>query len=347
MLLAAGLEAGFSLIADRMQRERVVSGGLFALCAALLGCALASTGTALTLSLGLAGAASGVACAAAQAELVSADPGQAERTLTRWTLFAALGDVSTPLVLAAVLAVGGSYRGAFVGIALLVFCHASLVLSNAKRASSKQGVVSSAPTQPLEADAPEPLLRALAAGARTRWLWWWLAGAAICTLLDEIIVAFAMLRMERDLAFSGSSAALGATLFSLGGACGALITERLLTRFDSSRLLVVSAVACATSLVAVVFATTLGSLLPALFVLGASAAPEHALLTARAYASLPGRPGVVNALGQLFVVFDIAAPIALGAVADAFGLPVALACLVIQPCAVLALVVSGRSRIEH
>jgi hypothetical protein len=83
-------------------------------------------------------------------------------------------------------------------------------------------------------------------------------------------------------------------------------------------------------------------LAPGLFALGASAAPQYALLKARAYAASPGRPGVVNALAQVFVLIDVAGPLAFGVVADAFGVRAALACLAVQPLAVLLLMLPGR-----
>ena len=45
---------------------------------------------------------------------------------------------------------------------------------------------------------------------------------------------------------------------------------------------------------------------------------------------------MVNALAQMFVVIDIGAPLAIGALADRAGLSAALACLAIQPLGVLA-----------
>jgi hypothetical protein len=52
----------------------------------------------------------------------------------------------------------------------------------------------------------------------------------------------------------------------------------------------------------------------------------------------------VQAIGQLFVVVDVLAPLALGLVADRLGLRAALACLALQPVVVAACAVGwGRS----
>jgi hypothetical protein len=69
---------------------------------------------------------------------------------------------------------------------------------------------------------------------------------------------------------------------------------------------------------------------------GVACAPHHALTLARAYEEVPQRPGVVQACAQVFVAVDVGAPLALGAVADQFGVRPAIACLALQPAVILA-----------
>jgi hypothetical protein len=54
----------------------------------------------------------------------------------------------------------------------------------------------------------------------------------------------------------------------------------------------------------------------------------------------------VQALGQLFVAVDVVAPLALGVVADHFGLTAAIACLLVQPAVIVACgaVLTSRAR---
>ena len=71
--------------------------------------------------------------------------------------------------------------------------------------------------------------------------------------------------------------------------------------------------------------------LPLLAMLGASSAQLYTLAQAAAYARLPGRPGLVNALlGPLHWV-DVVAPLALGALLSQWGMNAALAALAVQP----------------
>ena len=125
---------------------------------------------------------------------------------------------------------------------------------------------------------------------------------------------------------------------------GAAYTDRLLLRVAPTGVLRGSAYLALAALFAVLLAPSPLWLGLALIVLGAAAAPHYALLKAKAYAAVPGRPGLVNALSQIFVVIDIGAPLLLGALADRYGLSLALACLGIQPLGVLLLLLIERRR---
>jgi MFS family permease len=339
LIISALLEAGIALVSDRVPRRWLVAVGVALLSAALVVCALARSGYELSLGLGLAGTASGVACAAAQAELVASNPAGAELALTRWTFFGALGDVLTPLLIGGLFALGGSYRHALLLIAASSFLQALSVARDAWQKRAERGLESLP-----EDEERVSLWHALAEGARNRELWLWAFGAAVCTLLDEIVIALATLRIEQELGYARSSATACATFVSLGAVAGAFVSERLLARFGSTRLLVASAVVCAMALVSVVAASSLTLLLPCLFAVGFAAAPQFALLDARAFATMPGRPGVVNALAMPFVVIDVGAPYVMGLIADNFGLGVALLVLLLQPATVLLLTSLVRRR---
>jgi hypothetical protein len=63
----------------------------------------------------------------------------------------------------------------------------------------------------------------------------------------------------------------------------------------------------------------------------------HPLVKARAYAALPGHPGVVNAVGAVFTPIDVLAPLGLGALSAAYGSHVAVAALASIPIVMLAI----------
>jgi MFS family permease len=335
---SALLEAGLALVADRYPRRRVTGCALLALSAALVLCAVASEGSLLAIGLALAGAASGVACGAAQGELVAASPGAGARAMTRWVLFGSIGDVLTPLLVAVVLGAGGSYRVAFVAAAALVLLQGGVLIGGGEPGVPAPAAPAEDGEDPEDAEAV-PLLTALREGVRNASLWRWLVAAGLCTLLDEIVVAFAALHAERDLGASSALAVACVTGVSVGAVLGAWLTDRLLGAVAPDRVLLGSTLATLLTLAAVVLAPSLTWLALALVGLGASAAPQYALTKAKAYAASPGRPGVVNALAQVFVLVDIVGPLALGALADHAGVAAAMACLVLQPLGVLLLLV--------
>jgi MFS transporter, FSR family, fosmidomycin resistance protein len=340
---AALLEAALAVLSDRWERRRVAGWGLIVTAVALGACALIPGRTSLVLGLTVAGGASGIACAAAQAELVATTAASAERAMARWVLLGAVGDVLTPLLVALVLGWGGGYRSVFAVVASAALTQGALLAVDSTPSLHGAGAKSAPEDAPEDAE-PAPLLDGLREGLRNRALWLWLLGAAMCTFLDEIVVALGALHAERDLGASPAVAAACVTGTSLGVALGAALTDRLLVRVDPERVSLASAGASIVALAAVVAAPSVAWLGVALGLLGAVAAPQYALLQARAYAMLPGRPGVVNALAQLFVVVDIVGPLVLGALADALGVRVALACLCVQPLTVLVVMLTSRAR---
>lgn len=337
MLLSAVVEAPLAVLSDRVRRARVLRVGLATLSVSLALCAVADRPWILSLGLALAGASSGAACTSAQGELVCASGGRSERAMSRWATLAAAGDVLAPLFVSAVLYAGGTYRVALLAVAGLLAAHAAVP---ARRRTSS-------PAAPATIDAPAPGERLRVVLARRR-LWALLLGAAVCTLLDELVVALAALRMTRDLGATAVLTTASLTAFSVGALAGAATTDAMVARASARAVLMVSACASAASLALVIAARSPGPALAALFVLGASAAPHYPLLKAAAYDAAPGRPGLVNAAAQAFAGLEVVLPLAAGAVAERHGLGAALASLSVQPVLVVlvSLAVGSAARRE-
>jgi MFS family permease len=329
---AAILEAGTALLADVWSRARLVVVGQSGLAAALFFTAWTSSPWGLATGLAMAGAASGVACGAAQALLIVARPGDTDRAMVRWSLYCAIGDVLAPLVTAVAIASGHSYRAAMGVIAVVVSaqCGLSAKLFGDKRFEWRRERRSDA----LEGKA-DPLRIALVRALRLPRLWAWLFAAASCTLLDELVIALAVLRLAHERAASAPVATAVAMTFSVGSLVGAAMTDYVVARTSTRRVLVASAALTAVALVALLSSRSALEVGVALLAVGITCAPHHALAFAQAYGESPEHPGTVQAMGQIFVVVDVAAPLALGAIADQFGLDAALGCLLVQPAIVL------------
>ena len=310
--------------------------GQAVLAASLFAATWTTSAAALTIDLAVMGTASGVACGAAQALLVAGDPAGADRVMVRWTLFASLGDVLAPLVTAAAIALGWSYRGAMAAVGVLVAVQCVLGLG------SLAGRKGAPEHEPL----PEPAPRAAALSRALRMprLWAWLFAASTCTLLDEIVVALAALRMGSSHGDAEAVCAAAAGAFSMGAVLGSAVTDRVVARLGSRAVLLASGAATLVLVGALVASHGVVLAAMALFLLGAACAPHHGLALAKAYDLLPANPGTVQALGQVFVVVDVGAPLALGLAADRLGIRAALAMLAIQPIVILvcALLLEGR-----
>lgn len=336
---AAVLEAGTALLSDVWSRGRLIVLGQAVLAASLLFTSWTSSAWGLALGLAVAGAASGVACGAAQALLFLSSSDTADHVMVRWSLFCAIGDVLTPVATAIAIATGHSYRAAMGAVAVVVSvqCGVSLRLLSRVRGIPDVNLRSEHEGDPESTDgAAEPMHDALVRALRFPRLWGWLFAAASCTLLDELVVALAVLRLDHDRAATPALATLAAVTFSLGAIIGAAVTDRAVARTSARTVLVTSAVLTVAALLVLLVSGSAPMACAALLLVGIACAPHHPLAMAQAYGAIPERPGAVQAIGQIFVVVDIAAPLVLGAVADRFGLDSALRCLLIQPAIIAA-----------
>jgi ABC-type proline/glycine betaine transport system permease subunit len=250
-VLSAALDAGLSLLCDWLPQRRLRAIGLAATSLALLLVAGAPSAFWLSCGLALAGAASGLACSAARAELLTRHPGAGDLALARRSLFGGIGDLASPLLVAAVLALGGSFRGALRVVAALLAVQALVAWREAARAGSGSDPEEGA----------EPLWSSLRAAAGQRRLWLWVLGAGLCTLLDEIVLAFAALRLRLELGGTDTAAASCGVAISLGATFGAWLTEQLLRRMRPRRVLLLAAAACLLALGLVVGAPSAAWLL--------------------------------------------------------------------------------------
>jgi MFS family permease len=322
------------LASDRYPRKRFVAGGLGVMALASFAAAAAPNVAVLAAAISCWYVAAGAAAAIAQATLVDRAPEQGARTMTRWTLFAGIGDLLAPLAIGGLAAAGLSWRASFVlvGIALAIWCVAVLAghFPEARAAHDDE------PEKP-------PLLQALRVALRDRVLVLWLFGVALCDLLDEILVVFASLhvRIELGAGPGWQSAIIGGLV--IGGIAGLAVLDRLLVRYSDTRLLVWCSATCALSYAAWLASPSLLWSAILIVPVGATSATLYPLAAARAYARCPGRSGVVLAASHLFTPFGLMLPWLLGMVADSAGTLLALALLVVQPLGIGALAFTRRA----
>jgi fucose permease len=138
------------------------------------------------------------------------------------------------------------------------------------------------------------------------------------------------------------------------GTAGAIVAllaaEGLASRLSGMRLLFVSSAACAAVFGACLVASSLPLGAALLALTFALAAPLHPVVSAQAFAALPGRSTLVNVVNSSMATVELLIPLLLGAIADRFGVRAALSVMILEPVAlftVAAVALAGARACPH
>jgi predicted MFS family arabinose efflux permease len=339
VLVALLVEAPLLLWCERFERQRTLAFGLGSMAVGCLGCALARDVYLFSAGVCVCYTASGIACGVAQSVLMDADPERRELRMTQWATAGWVGDLASPLLLWASAALGWGWRGSYAMMAACLLLAAALFARTPLPGGVSETDEQAAPS--LEQPSLEQTVRQL---LRSSALLWWLVGVALCSLLDEIVAELLGMRIREA---GGDTAVVSRALlaFTLGGLLGLLVLERLLKRVVGLSLLVSSCIGCTVVMVVWLLSGSLAWAVPLLFLTGLFAAAHYPLAQAQAYAAVPGRSVLVAAAGQPLLLLDLAFPLGMGALADWYGLTVALAVTLLQPVGLLVVVaLTRRSR---
>lgn len=331
LLFSLVIEGPLLLLSDRWRRDRMAALAMLAMGLCMLLAACAGSAWALALAIGGWATASGVACGVSQGALMDAYPDERERWMTRWTAMGALGDSVAPALVFGCAALGFGWRGALVAAAILHLVHAPLLARAIRRVAPGEG---GEDDEDEDGSEPKSLRERLRAGLRDPTLLGWLAGSALCCLLDEMLYVFGALFLRDELGAGVATQTIAFMACAVAGVVGLAITDRLLRRVDPLRLLVIASLGCALAFAAWLSVRTVTGSILALALVGAFVAPLYPICAARAYATRPGEAGLVAAVDQLFSPFQIVAPLVVGVIADRHGVVVALALLLLQPIGV-------------
>ena len=282
--------------------------------------------------------ASGAFVSLTQAEIMDAWPDRQAQLMARWDLAGAAGAVAGPLLLTAVLASGGSWRAGYLvlaGISALIWLGALLRGRPQPDSRTAAAEAEEAEQRPWTARFAE-IGTALRDWGTLRWL----LLIEVADLLVDVFTGFLALYLV-DVAHLTPAVAALAIAVRLGAALAgdaALIV--ILERVSDLTVLRVSAAAAALLYPAFLLVPGVVPKLAVLAVLSAATAPWYPVLQARLYGSLPGRSSVAVTLSSAAGLAGGLGPLAVGLVAESFGLSWALAGLVLVPVAVL--LVPGR-----
>lgn len=346
LIVGGLLELPVGIISGTAARRRrfILIGGL-AFCGSVLAVGLAGSFAALLIALTVFFPASGAFVSLTQSALMDAAPDRRAQHMARWTLAGSAGAVMGPLLTAAVLARGGSWRAAVVAVAAV-----SLAVWFAVAAAGRAG---GPPTGELPTDEPlagEPQPGDGSPNEEVGWPGWraavaivrrsgalrWLLLLEVADLLLDVLTAFLALYLVASAGASPAIAALGVAIRLGAGLAGDALLIRLLERHDSRRVLRTSVWLALLLFPAFLLVPGLGPKLAVLAALTLTTAPWYPVLAAELYGSLPGRSGLAVSLSSAAGLAGGLGPLAVGLLAQSFGLSWAMTALCVVPAVMLA-----------
>ena len=365
LLVGGFLELPLGVLAGQGRRRRLaILGGGIIFVLTLLGVASASSFTVLLCAFIAFYPASGAFVSLTQAEIMDAWPDRQAQVMARWDLAGSTGAVAGPLLLTAVLAGGGGWRAGYLvlaGIAALVWLGAYLRgpadpaadAASADAASADAASADAASADAASADADgaaeerqpwQARAREIAAALRDWGTLRWVLLIEVADLLVDTFTGFLALYLVDVAHLPPAVAALGIAIRLGAALAGDAALVLILERAGDLAVLRASAVAAALLYPGFLLVPGIALKLVVLAALSAATAPWYPLLQARLYGSLPGRSSVAVTLSSAAGLAGGLGPLAVGLVAQGFGLSWALAGLVVVPVAVLLVSAGARPR---
>jgi MFS transporter, FSR family, fosmidomycin resistance protein len=326
LLLGSLLELPLGFLAGhgRRRRRAVLLGGVvFVL--TLLGAAAARSFPALLVAFVLFFPASGAFVSLTQSGLMDAAPGRREQHMARWVLAGSAGSVAGPVLLVAVLAAGGTWRSAFLVLAVAAAVAWLAVARNPPEPAVADEGGGAAPAR--GAAAVRDALNALRRSGVVRWL----VLLQVSDLLLDVFTGYLALYLVAVGHATPAQAALTVAVRLGAGLAGDAVLNRALRHASGMSLLRASAAGAVVLYPAFLLVPGLWPKLVLLAVLSIITAPWYPVLQAQLYGSLPDHSGVVVSLSSAAGLLGGAAPLAVGFLAQHFGLAWGLATLAVAP----------------
>ena len=327
LLLGSLLELPLGVAAGhgRRQRVAVLAGGVVFI-GSLAGAAVAHSFAALLVAFVVFFPASGAFVSLTQSGLMDADPARQERHMARWNLAGSAGAVAGPFLLIAVLAAGGSWRTAYLALA---GCAAACWLGVARNRPPPP--VAGGPDDRDHGSAAGRILAALGQPGVIRWL----LLLQLSDLLLDVLTGFLAIYLVDVVHATPTEAALGVGVRLVASLAGDVMVVPLLDRTAGLRVLAASAAAASLLYPGFLLVPGLWPKLAVLAGLSIATASWYPVLQARVYGALPGQSGVAVTLTSAAGLAGGAGPLAVGFLAERFGLTWALAGLALTPAFLL------------
>jgi FSR family fosmidomycin resistance protein-like MFS transporter len=248
------------------------------------------------------------------------EPERREQNMTRWGLAGGIGAVGGPVLLAAFLATGLGWRALFVVFAVLAL--GLTITAGATQARVRRRD-------------ERPSVRAVLRAVRRPRVLRWLVLLEFADLLLDVLLGYVALYLVDEAAASQEVGGLAVAVWTGAGLVGGFGVIGLLRRVDGLRYLRVSAVATLALYPAFLLVPAIAGKLVLLALVGLATAGWYSIPKARLYEALSGQSGAALALGGAAGTIAGTFPLAIGLVAERYGLDVALWLLLAGPLALL------------
>ncbi|MEM9955274.1 MAG: MFS transporter [Chloroflexota bacterium] len=270
--------------------------------------------------------ASGAFINIAQASLMDDAPTRRENRMALWTFSGSLAVVIGPLALALLLWFGLEWRVFFIstGIVFFIVSFVLLLLPANKALRSTD-----------DDDDDERTIRENLQGALDllrQWaVWRWLILLEFSNLMLDVLFALLALYMVDVVGVSQAQATFAIIVWTGVGLLGDFLLIPLLERVDGLRYLRFSALMELILYPAFLLIDLWWLKLVILGIIGLFNAGWYAILQGKLYDALGDQSGAVLIVGNAAGIFGAILPLILGAIAETFGLNVAMWCLLISP----------------
>lgn len=320
-LIGCAIEPAFGLLGDTGRRRAIILGGGIAFSSALALTGFAWGVLPLLAGFALLNPASGAFVSLSQATLMDLQPARRETNMARWTLAGQVGVVVGPLALAGALALGLGWRQLL--LALAVATAPLVVLSR---------------SVPLAAPSGQSLhgaLRSALAALKRASVLRWLVLLELTDLMGDVLTGFLALYFVDVARVSPQTATVAVVVWSAAGLAGDALLLPLLERVPGTAYLRVSAAAALIVLPALLLVPAVAPKLALLALLGLLRAGWYAIPQGRLFSELPGASGTAVALADVSGLLGKLSPLAIGLLAQRFGLGHALWLMLLAPLGLL------------
>jgi FSR family fosmidomycin resistance protein-like MFS transporter len=323
------IEPVIGILGDVWKRRRLILGGGIVFTLALVLVALSHDFWLLLGALILFYPASGAFVSLSQAALMDAEPERHEQNMARWTLAGSLGIVLGPLILGLSTTFGWSWRGIFVGFAILSFL-ILLVTRRFKLLNKPIGQTTPNLEEKQSDGFKEGLIGAIRALKRKEILRW-LTLLEFADLMLDVLHGFLALYFVDVVGFSPAQAGLALAIWTGMGLIGDLLLIPLLERMTGIKYLRISAVIVLGIFPAFLLVSQPGIKLVLIGLLGFLNAGWYAIPKGQLYSAMPDQSGTVMTVGNIFGLIGGLIPLGIGFAAQKFGLDVAIWLVIFGP----------------